>query len=80
MASGNFSFDAPNGEGHYEFSSEATDSSDQVEVVTPWNEQAFGVDQTAPIPPESISSTGGQQNGFWTTDLSDLNFSWELIK
>ena len=76
VASGNFSFDAPNGEGHYEFSSETTDSSDQVEVVTPWNEQAFGVDQTAPIPPESISSIGGQKNGFWTTDLSDLNFSW----
>jgi len=80
VASGNFSFDAPDGEGHYEFSTKATDSSDQVEVITPWNEQAYGVDQTAPIPPESISTAGSQKNGFWTTDISDLKFSWDKSK
>ena len=80
VASDNFSFDAPDGEGHYEFSTKATDSSDQVEVVTPWNEQAFGVDETAAIPPESISTAGSQKNGYWTTDLSDLNFSWDPSK
>ena len=77
VATGNFSFDAPDGAGHYEFSTEATDSSDQVEVATRWNEQAYGVDETAPVPPESISTAGSQRNGYWTTDLSDLNFGWD---
>ena len=77
VATGNFSFDAPDGAGHYEFSTEATDSSDQVEVATRWNEQAYGVDETAPVPPESISTVGSQRNGYWTTDLSDLNFGWD---
>ena len=47
-------------------------------LVGQWAENAYGVDQTAPIPPESISSNGGQQNGYWTTDLSGLNFSWDI--
>ena len=74
----NFSFDAPDGEGFYDFYTQVVDTSDQEELVGQWAENSYGVDQTAPIPPESISSNGGQQNGYWTTDLSGLNFSWDI--
>jgi hypothetical protein len=75
---GSFSFAAPDGEGIYEMYTQVIDTADQQETISPWAENGYGVDQTAPIPPESISSNGGQQNGYWTTDLSDLNFSWDI--
>ncbi len=75
---GSFSFAAPDGEGIYELYTQVIDTADQQETISPWAENGYGVDQTAPIPPESISSNGGQQNGYWTTDLSGLNFSWDI--
>ena len=74
---GNFSFTAPDGEGFYELYTQVVDTSDQEETISPWAENGYGVDQTGPGHPTNATASNDIKNGYWTTDMDDLAFTWE---
>ncbi len=74
---GSFSFTAPDGEGFYELYTQVVDTSDQEETISPWAENGYGVDQTAPGHPTNVTASNDIKNGYWTTDMDDLTFTWE---
>lgn len=73
---GEFSFGAPDGEGYYQFYTQATDQDDLSEPVLPWAETGYGVDETPPGSPTDVVANNGIKSGYWTTDLTGLQFSW----
>ncbi|MDA1069339.1 MAG: hypothetical protein O3C43_22905 [Verrucomicrobia bacterium] len=75
--SGNLSFDAPEGEGYYQFRIQAVDDAGQEEVVLPGrDETGYGVDETAPIPPANVVEAS-HESGTWIADASNLVFTWD---
>ena len=74
---GSFSFTAPDGEGFYELYTQVVDTSDQEETISAWAENGYGVDQTAPGHPTNVTASNDIKNGYWTTDMDDLAFTWE---
>ncbi|MEC7274674.1 MAG: fibronectin type III domain-containing protein, partial [Verrucomicrobiota bacterium] len=71
------SFNAPDGEGHYQFRIQAVDDQGQEEYVdASRDETAYGVDETAPEAPTNVVEAS-HESGTWIEDPSSLTFSWD---
>jgi len=73
---GEFLFEGAEGEGYYEFYTQATDGAGGVEPVWPWGETAYGVDRTPAGAPSEVVANQGIRSGYWTNDLTGLEFVW----
>ncbi|MDH5545084.1 MAG: hypothetical protein OEZ43_05790 [Gammaproteobacteria bacterium] len=71
-----FSFNAPLGEGHYQFYTQASDSAGQLESVVAGDKTGYGVDSTPPEPPASFVAAGGVSTGYWQNSVDTPVFSW----
>ncbi|OGV44614.1 MAG: hypothetical protein A2X46_03440 [Lentisphaerae bacterium GWF2_57_35] len=76
---GTFTFDAPQGNGYYQFYTHAVDASGRAESNQPWAETGYGVDSTRPLPPTNVWTSTGLLSGRWTNTLSGVTFAWEGI-
>lgn len=71
------SFNAPDGEGHYQFRIQAVDDQGQEEVVdTSRDETAYGFDETEPEAPTNVQEAT-YESGTWIEDPSSLTFTWD---
>lgn len=74
---GAISFNAPDGEGHYQFRIQAVDTSGNEEPIIDRDETGYGVDTTKPQPPANVVESGGHRDGTWISDPETLAFSWD---
>ena len=71
------SFNAPDGEGHYQFRIQAVDDQGQEEFVdNTRDETAYGFDETDPEAPTNVQEAT-YETGTWIEDPSSLTFSWD---
>ena len=71
------SFNAPDGEGHYQFRIQAVDDQGQEEYVdTSRDETAYGFDETDPDAPTNVVEAS-HESGTWIEDPSSLTFTWD---
>ncbi|MCH6256588.1 fibronectin type III domain-containing protein [Puniceicoccaceae bacterium K14] len=71
------SFDAPEGQGYYQFRLQATDDAAQNEILVDRDEVGYGVDEESPGEP-SGATEATYETGTWISDPSNLSFSWTL--
>ena len=75
--SNTISFNAPDGEGHYQFRIQAIDDQGQEEFVdTTRDETAYGFDETEPEAPTNVQEAT-YESGTWIEDPSSLTFTWD---
>ena len=71
------SFNAPDGEGHYQFRIQAVDDQGQEELVdNTRDETAYGFDETDPEAPANVQEAT-YETGTWIEDPSSLTFTWD---
>ena len=71
------SFNAPDGEGHYQFRIVAVDDQGQEEYVdTSRDETAYGFDEAEPEAPTNVQEASNE-SGTWIEDPSNLTFTWD---
>ncbi|MBH52749.1 MAG: hypothetical protein CMI18_00160, partial [Opitutaceae bacterium] len=76
--SGQLSFDAPDGEGHYQLRIQAVDDIGQYEVViSSRDETGYGVDWTPPQPPKNVSEATYSSGTWIEGPLQSLAFTWD---
>ncbi len=65
----------PEGDGYYEFYTQATDDAGQKEHVVPGPETGYGIDSQGPPKVSGFHGDNGVQNGVWTTVTHPV-FRW----